>query len=261
MKDQLCRAFCDDLQVREVPAGLAISTTFATPDGDRIGFYVTRMAGSYRIEDDGLTWPALEASMDFGSGTRGDALAELLAEYGVAIDEDSQEFFVENVAEAEVPAAALRFVAFCLRVRDFMLMTEYRVANTFREDAERALRDVIGDRAKIEKNVPITDKLSDFNADFVIRPKDRPPVGVFLGISDNRVLEALFLHMRVRHEIDVPCSIVALLETGHSLTAKVRQQAANRLNAVTEFRGDEAAAIQRIAEEAFGRQYGAESVH
>ena len=40
MKDQLCKAFCDNVQVRRVPAGLAVSTSFLSPEGDRIGFYV-----------------------------------------------------------------------------------------------------------------------------------------------------------------------------------------------------------------------------
>lgn len=255
MKEELCQAFCNDLVVRKVPAGLAVSTAFAAPDGDRIAFYVVKRGDAFRIEDDGVTLPTLESSVaDLRAGTRGEALTELLGEYGVSIDEDSQEFFIGGLTEKAVPAAALKFVAFLLRVRDFVLMTEYRVATTFREDAERMLREVIGDKAVIDKNTVIAPQLADFTPDFVIRAPTRPPVGVFLGISDNRVLEALFLLMRSRHEVDVECSIVALVERPDSLTAKVKQQAMNRLAAITEFRGDEAAAIQKIADEALGRQ-------
>jgi hypothetical protein len=78
-------------------------------------------------------------------------------------------------------------------------------------------------------------------------------VGVFLGTSDNRVLEALFLQMRNQHEIHEPCSIVALIEKPRTLSLRVRQQATNRLEFLTEFRGDEVAAVQRIAREAIGR--------
>ncbi len=254
MKDQLCRAFCEDLVVREVPAGLAVSTVFATADGDRIAFYVTRPAeGRYRIEDDGLTLPYLEASgIDFRSGTRGEALQELLSEYGVRIDSDGQEFFIGSLSEADLPSAALKFVAFSLRVRDFMLMTEFRVATSFREDASKLLREVVQERVKLDENAPITPALSDFPADFVLRAPNRHPVGVYLGMNDQRILEALFMQMRARHEVREPCSIVALIERGRSITARVRQQAMNRLDAVTEFRGDEVAAIQRIAYEAIG---------
>jgi hypothetical protein len=253
MKEKLCKAFCDDLRVREVPAGLAVSTTFASADGDRIGFYVVKDGLRFRIEDDGIILPSLEASgVDFKSGTRGEALEELLSEYGVGIDADNHEFFIGGITEDTLPAAALKFVAFSLRVRDFMLMTEYRVATSFREDASKLIREVVGDRAVLEENAAMAPSLSDFPADFVLRASGRHPVGVYLGISDQRILEALFMHMRARHETHEEVSIVALVEQGRSISAKVRQQAMNRLDAVTEFRGDEVAAIERIAFEAIG---------
>ena len=46
----------------------------------------------------------------------------------------------------------------------------------------------------------------------------------------------------------------ALLERDRSITSAIRRQASNRLIAVPEFRGDEIAAIQRIAYEALGEQ-------
>jgi hypothetical protein len=255
MKQKLCKAFCDDLSVSKVPAGLAVTTAFYGADGDHIGFFVIKTGETkYRIEDDGVTLPYLEGSgLDFKSGTRGDALSELQTEYGVSIDEETQEFFIGNLLEDQIPGAALKFVAFSLRVRDFMLMTEFRVATTFREDAERLLREAVNGRATIEENVPITPKLADFPADFVLRAPGRRPVGVFLGTSDNRVLEALFVQMRNQHEIHEPCSIVALVEKPRTLSLRVRQQATNRLEFLTEFRGDEVAAVERIAREALGR--------
>ncbi len=254
MKDKLCKAFCDDLKVINVPAGIAVTTTFASPDGDHIGFYVVKEGETYRIEDDGVTLPELEGSgVDFRpGGTRGEALTELLIEYGVSIDDNTQEFFISNLSEDMLPASALKFVAFSLRVRDFMLMTGFRVATTFREDAAKLLREVVKDKAIFEENAIITPMLSDFPADFVLRAPSRPPVGVYLGMSDVRVLEALFMHMRARHEVHDDCLIVALIEKGRSLSAKVRQQAMNRLDAVTEFRGDEIAAVEKIAREAIG---------
>ena len=256
MKDRLCEAFCGDLNVRAVPAGLAVSTPFLAPDGDRIGFYIVKDKDLLKIEDDGLMLPTLEASgIDFRSGTRAAALHELLGEYGVELDPEDKEFFIGGLTEAQVPAAALKFMAFCLRIRDFMLMTEYRVASTFRDDAEKMLREVLGEHATLSENAPVTDALSEFPADFVLQAPDRPPVGVFLGMSDNRILEALFMQMRARHEVQAQCAIVALVECGSSLSARVRQQAMNRLDAVTEFRSDEVAAVQRIRREVLGRAF------
>jgi hypothetical protein len=80
----------------------------------------------------------------------------------------------------------------------------------------------------------------------------RAPVGVFLGTSSARVLEAILVHIRALHETREACSIIPLLERGQSITAAVRRQASNRLTAMPEFRGDEVAAIQRIALEAIG---------
>ncbi|HZR87142.1 MAG TPA: DUF1828 domain-containing protein [Bradyrhizobium sp.] len=256
-KEELCKAFCNDLRVRTVPAGLAITTAFSAADGDRIGFYITQQGkDKFRIEDDGVTLPYLEGSgVDFRSGTRAEALAELLREYGVAIDEAAQEFYIGGIAEKDVPAASLKFAAFSLRVRDFMLMTEFRVATTFREDAAKLLKEAVADKATFEENATIAPRLSDFTADFVLRAPSRPPVAVYLGISDNRILEALFMLMRARYEVTEPVSIVALLEKKRALSSKVLQQAMNRLDAVTEFRGDEIAAVERIARTAIGDSY------
>ncbi len=255
MRDLLCAAFCQELRVRRVPAGLAVSTAFAAADGDRIGFYIKETSEGFRIEDDGLVLPMLTASgVDFKSGTRADALHELLAEYAVA--QDDREFFIGGLHEDAVPAAALRFVAFSLRIRDFMLMTEYRVATSFREDAAEALKAAAtSTKASFQENAPVSEAVAEFSADFVMRAPGRRPVGVFLGINDSRILEALFLHMRARHEVKEDCGIVALLESGHSISARVRQQAMNRLDAVTEFRGDETSAVSRIMREVLGANH------
>lgn len=253
MKDILCKAFCDNLIVREVPAGTAVGTPFTTTDGDRIGFYIVPDGGLVRIEDDGLTMPLLEASgLDFNSGTRAEAFGELLAEYGVQLDPDTQAFFIPQISEANLAAVAMRFVAFSLRVRDFLLMTEARIIGSFRDDVARLLREAVASRAAIREHEIISQTLNDFPADFVLEAPGRQPVGVFLGTSNARVLEAVLVQMRALHETHEACSIIALLERGQSITAAVRRQASNRLTAVPEFRGDEIAAIQRIALEAIG---------
>jgi hypothetical protein len=124
MKDVLCRAFCEGLDVHDVPAGLAVRTTFKTTSGDKVGFYIRVDGGLYRIEDSGTVLPSLEAQgLDFRSGSRADALANLLDEYSVTLDMDDRQFAIDGIEEGDVPQAALRFVAFLLRVGDFALMT------------------------------------------------------------------------------------------------------------------------------------------
>ena len=46
---------------------------------------------------------------------------------------------------------------------------------------------------------------------------------------------------------------MALVEKPRTLSLRVRQQATNRLEFLTEFRGDEVAAVERIARESIGR--------
>jgi hypothetical protein len=259
MKDILCKAFCENLTVRDVPAGTAVGTPFTTADGDRIGFYIVPDNGLLRIEDDGLTMPLLEASgLDFNTGTRSQAFDELLSEYGVQLDPETQTFFIPAINEAKLASVAMRFAAFSLRVRDFLLMTEARVVGSFRDDVARLLREAIGSSATIREQESITPTLTDFVADFVLQAPNRFPVGVFLGTSNARVLEAVVVQMRALHETREQCSIIALLERDRSITSAIRRQASNRLTAVPEFRGDEIAAIQRIAYEALG---GSAQIH
>jgi hypothetical protein len=115
------------------------------------------------------------------------------------------------------------------------------------------LRETVSGRAELEEMVPIAPELADFSADFVIRAPHRRPVGVFLGTSEGRVLEAVIVQMRALHEAHIDCAVIALIERGKNIPGTVRRTATNRLTAVAEFRDDEVAAIQRIANEAIGQ--------
>lgn len=192
MKDELCHAFCDSLYVRDVPAGLAVRTGFLTPSGDFIGFYVRTEDGSYRIEDNGRVFPSLESKgLDFKSGSRREAMESLLAEYAVSLHPDDRQFAIDGLTESEVSAAAMRFVAFLLRVGDFALMTETRVASAFRDDVRKRLSERVAGRATIEENTAILPDLADFPADFVLRAPGRPPVGIYAAAGDDRALQAV----------------------------------------------------------------------
>jgi len=253
MKEQLCRAFCDDLIVRELPMGMAVSTGFTFPDGDRIGFYVRsdKVSGLFEIQDSGLVFPGLEArGLDLKNQARAEALAALQLEYGVTLDEGEREFRLAPVGSGELPYAAMRFVSFLLRVGDLLLLNEDRVASTFRDDVAHRLRELVGDRMTMTEQSDISAELSDFTPDFALQAPGRNPVGVFLGTSDARVLEALYMQMRAEHETHTAVSIIALLEREKAISAKVRQQANNRLSAVANYRGDEMGALGRIVKEA-----------
>lgn len=262
MRDKLCAAFCEGLSIRPVRAGLAVSTAFSGSGKDRIGFYIVRDPDSekFRIQDSGIALPSLEASgFSLRSGSRSDAMNALLKEHGVEIDVSAREFAIEDLTEDTLPAAALRFVAFMLRVQDFASLTEEKVASTFRDDVRRVLQEVIKERTNptvsttFVEQAPVLPELSEFEADFVVKTDGHAPVGVFLGTSDAKLLQALFVHMRAKHEVRVPCSVVALLEKEKGLTANIRQQASTRLDAVAYFTGDlQQESIRRIVDESLG---------
>lgn len=255
MKDLLCQAFCDELAVRRVPAGLAVSTPFTLSSGEPLGFYVVGpdAAGRYRIEDDGTTMPLIEAAgVDLDTQTRQDAVGDLFEEYGATHDQESGELSTLPVAYDQVPRRSLQFVALLLRLQDLLLLKPERVASTFREDAIRSIRSAIGDRATVTENESPASGI-EFPADLLIKASNRAPVAVYLAMSEQRVLEAVVAQMAVTYEAKSDCSIIALLEKDSSITRRMRQRAANRLTAMPIYAGDETAAVQRIEREVLGR--------
>lgn len=253
IKQEICKAFCGALSVSEVPIGLAVGTGYAGMSGDAIGFYIVgpNSGGKYTIEDDGLLIPAIEAegAEITNNKTRLEAFTSLLDDYSVQFDDDSGELKTGPISLSEVPSAALRFTAFLLRVQDLVLMSVERAASTFKEDATRLIMELASDRVKIEHDFVIHEKLKEIPADLGIISKDHPPVALFFGVSDAKVLEALLLQSYATNE-KIPCSVVALLETESAVSKKTRQRAHNHLDTVPYFRQDERAACIRVLKEA-----------
>lgn len=259
MKEEICRAFCNEISVREVKAGLAISTAFRRRDGDAIGFYVIRdksAPGLSHLEDDGETIPYLEAcGVDFETQTRARAFHEILQEYGAEFDPDEAVIRTRKMTEDDLPRAALRFVALLLRLTDFLLLTQEHIESTFREDAAKRVKEALGARAAIREEEPVSARLSEVTPDMVLHVAGRPPVAVFFAQSSQRVNDAIFLQMAALYEAKQAVSVVALLEREGSINQALRQRAANRLSAVPVYNGDEGGAIQRIEREVIGIEH------
>jgi hypothetical protein len=64
MKQDFCKAFCDTVSVRDVPAEQAKCTSIANINGDPVGFYVVGPLphGRFRLEDSGQLIPCLSAT-------------------------------------------------------------------------------------------------------------------------------------------------------------------------------------------------------
>jgi len=255
LKEKLCETFCGTLSVNSVPVGLAVGTAYEDIEGDQIGFYVVGPdhSGKYRIEDDGLYIPVIEAfGADLANKTRAEVFHSLLEEYSVEYDEENAELTTEPLPETEIPSAALRFLGFLLRVQDLIFMASERAASTFKQDAMRQIKELVKDRARLEENYAVHTKLKEFPADLGIVASGRPPVAVFFGLSESKLYEALLLQAYALNE-QVDCSVVALLETESVVSKKVRQRGANHLDAMPVYRGDEDAACMRVVHEAIGR--------
>jgi len=257
--EMLCKAFCDELLVRKVPAGLAVSTGYDWM-GEPLGFYIVGPdnAGLYRIEDDGTIMPMIEACVsNLDSPTRATALEQMLTEFGAQYEEDRKELSTGPLKEQQIPRAAISFVGLLLRLQDLVLLTPERAESTFREDATRAIHNSLGSRANIRENESISPNV-DFPADMVIEATEYPPVAIYLVMSDQRVLEAVVAQMSAVYEAHVPCSVIALLEKPTSISSKMLRYAANRLTALPIFEGDNETAVQRIEREVLGQ---ARTVH
>jgi hypothetical protein len=256
MKSELCRAFCDEILVKEVPCGLAVSLAFRRADGDAIGFYVIRNKaepGLVHLEDDGTTRPYLEAcGVDFDTQTRARAFKEILDEYGAHFDEDEAVVRTDDVPEPEIPKMAIGFAALLLRLSDFLLLTQDHAASAFREDAIKRIREALADRAFVEEDELVDTMLSEVRPDLVIRAPKRDPVAVFLAESPQRVNDAIFLQMSALYEAHIPVSVVALLKKNSTIAGPLSQRAHNRLAAVPVYEKDEGPSIQRIVREVVG---------
>jgi len=217
MKDALCRAFCEALTIREVKAGLAVGTGFKRSGGDRIGFYVTyegRNRARARVEDDGLTVPMLEAAeVPLSSGPRGEQFAALLRESGVLHDEDENLLHTPYVPLDWLPALALDFVAFQLRVQDFVMLSRERIEETLKDDVVRAVRERFTGRASVYVDQETKEALPGTPCDVVIAAPGKMPLAVFVGTSEPKALEATLLWSDIKAKEARPAKVMLVLET------------------------------------------------
>ena len=256
MKKELCAAFCHDLNVTVVPAGLAVGTAFQKSDGDNIEFYIIGpdAAGLYRVQDDGGTVPYLEAcGADLGIDARAEAFNEILGEYGVSYDETTFEITSEPIPKDLVPKAGLKLVAALLRLQDLVLMTRERSESTWVQEVKRDLEEAAKGRAAVEYDVAVSPELSDYPPDAVVKAQNRAPVAIFFGTGDSKVYEALLLQASAKYEVHVDIQVVVILEKDNSVTKKARLRADNHL-IVPRYRGAERDAIGRIMEAAVGER-------
>lgn len=255
MKEALCKAFCDAIQVRQLPgSGYAVTTPFLLSDGDPILFYLMPAGskGSWVIEDDGKQVPLLEAGgVRLHEGPRGQVFDDLLEGYGARYDANRRTLCSRKLKEDEVAAAALRFIAFLLRIEDLILLSPSLVKEAFHADAMAAIHEKFDAIADVAESAPISDKLPGYNADVVLTASGRTPLAIYFATSDPKALEALVLKMEAGKYRDIRCRIALLLERSkdNPLREPTYALAQARLDQVLSFRGvegDSMAALERL---------------
>jgi len=254
MKDILCRAFCDALEVRNIPSGYAITTPYAFDDGDPIIVYaMTVSAGIYRLEDAGVQIPALLGSgVNIGDGLRAEVFDALLREYDLAFDPDAMVVKSRDFAEAEIGSATLSLVAFMLRLQDFMLLTPERVKRTWQDDAIKSIHETFDSIGRVEEHAAVLPEARSIPADAVVHfnAADTAPLAIFLATSDSKALQALVLKMELEKYQHKDVTVVLLVERAkqNPLREATYAMAQARLDEVLTYRGAEADTMLRLAD-------------
>jgi len=101
-------------------------------------------------------------------GTRGDAFTSLLNEYGLQFDDKAMVVRTAKTPEQEMGEAAIRLLAFLLRLQDFMLLTPDRIRQTWHEDALQSLHMTFDGIANVKEHAPVMPEIGAIPADAVI---------------------------------------------------------------------------------------------
>jgi hypothetical protein len=251
----LCRTFCEAITVRAVPSGFAISSAFKDGSGDRLSFYLTETADGFRIEDDGDYLAHLVArDIPIDEGTRGQLLDAILEQGAAYWDRETYEIRSAAFPQEELSRRTVEFISSLIRVRDLELITREVVRSTFREDVLTAMVQRFHNDVDIQENAPVANDFAEFPADIVLTPKShvggRPGL-IYLVNSNDKLNEALLALQDAQLQKREDFAVLALIEEPDMrvVSRKKFQRAQNRSLPMPIFRGDEDAAMTKIARE------------
>ena len=236
----------------EIPAGLAFSAHFEDESSDRVGGYLIKDRGTPYFSDDGTFFADLEASgMIVDEGARAQFIERVLKPANAYLDPDTLEIKSAPLDQDPDPLHYVNFLSALVRVRDVAFWTQERVKSTFNEDVISTMRNRYADLAAVFVNEPVDDRLREFPADVVLRPREDGHVtAVFLAQSVEKLTEAMGLaqEIRIRRIPNVPVAV--LIESGTSLvmTGQKVQRAINRIQGFAFYRDDEETALDRMLE-------------
>jgi hypothetical protein len=257
LRESLCKTFCADLSVKQLPSGIAVTTTLRDAVSDPIACFIERENNGWFMADDGqFLADTVARGIDIATGSRKDFLDRILRPVGAWCDLTNYEIRTETLETVPTPETILSFVTALARARDVTFWSRERIKSTFKDDAYKAIVDRLGERAEIQRSAPVDKTLAEFPADAIVRPvasaaTHAPVTAVFFVQALDTLNEALMLWMEAR-QLHRPVRIAALVEDGTiNLSSYKAQRTFNRIDTTAFFRGDEAAAIDRIEQLAF----------
>lgn len=250
-KDALCRLFCTEVHVGEVPAGLAFSLPIRDEIGDRIGAYLMKDRGAPYLADDGMFLGELEArGIDPLRGSRREFLDRTLRSAGAYIDDETLEIRTHPMEDEPDVETVVRFLSALSTARAVQFWTREVVRSTFIEDATAEFRRQFENVAEVLPHAAAATSLTDFPADILLKPRGEGLLtAVYLVQNLERLTEALLLKQESRIRLPGQMRVTALVEDLDTLPRSHRaQRVINRIDGVTYYRADEAAAVEKIGQ-------------
>lgn len=254
LSNLLCKSFCEEIIVKQVPAGLAVSTSFADNSGDRISFYAVETADGWHLEDDGEYLANLVArDIPITEGVRSNFLSGILEEGNAYWDQETFEIKTNLFSAEDLKDHMIPFLSSLIRVRDLELLTRENIKSTFREDVICGVKNRFGAQIDIDEYGPVANDFSEFPADFVIRPKSSEgiPAAIYLVNSNDKLNEALLASQESVMYNRNDFKIVGIIEDAEmrGISKRRFQRAQNRRLLMPIFRGDEESAITLVGRE------------
>lgn len=248
LKDQICKAFCSGITVRQVPMGLVIATSIAWLDGDMLAFYARSNGSMVRFEDSGSSIFDLETNgVDLSSPSRMAIIEGLCKEYNVIYDETDCQFQTDWVDEQSAGYTAIQFLSFLTRLQDLTFTAKERVARTFRDDLIAALeKEFANDAEVVISEAPVPD-LSYYTVDIVVKHRDGKTAAIFPGTGEQKALEAILFAKEL--ELKRIANVVPFLvveEDGSKISKHTKAKALNSELTMAAWDGGEKEVVDKI---------------
>lgn len=214
-REQICRAFCEDVEVHTVPMGFAVRTPFTRPDGDNIAIYIRKMphTGEVRIEDDGTTIAFLEShGVDLETESRREIFSRLLQDFAADFDEEEVVIHSPYIKTQDIGSRALKFMELMLHIYDIHFTNAKQVARTFKEDLGNLVQNTFVGGHKIEIDAAIDEEMQDYVADYIVRSPNGGALAIYAGNTDVKALEALLFWRELSERRIENCKAMIVLE-------------------------------------------------